>query len=116
MALSPNQTVRKISAKISAEEIALAKDYIQNAVHSHCNSNPDKEFSVRTLFGGDNKDWTDTPLQCIYDYHKYVRMSKDPAEDAAKDVGWLLKSVLSIDARNFEYAGKNTGNMYKMKQ
>ena len=114
MIVKTNQTVRNISAKIPVVNIELAKAYIQGAVHSHCNCNADKEFSVRILFGGDNRDWGNTPLQCIYDYHKYVRMSKNPAEDAAKDVGWLFKSVLISDARMFEYVDKNTGSVYKM--
>ena len=87
MIVKTNQTVRKISAKIQVVNIELAKAYIQGAVHSHCNNNASKEISVRILFGGDNKNWGNTPLQCIYDYHRYVRMSKKPVDDAAKDVG-----------------------------
>lgn len=113
MIINANQTVRTISAKIPPENIELAKAYIQDAVHSHCNNNADKEFSVRILFGGDNKDWADTPLQCIYDYHK-SNGSEHPADDAAKDVGWLFKSVLIDDKRTFECVGKDTGNIYKM--
>ena len=52
-----SQTVRKVSAKIPETEIALAKAYIQGAVHAHCSSNPASELSVRILFGGDNRDW-----------------------------------------------------------
>ena len=114
MIIKTNQTVRNITAKIPVVNIELAKAYIQGAVHSHCNNNVGKEFSVRILFGGDNKNWANTPLQCIYDYHKYVRMSENPAEDAAKDVGWLFKGVLIGDERTYEYVGKDTGSIYKM--
>lgn len=116
MIIKTNQTVRNLTAKIPAVNIELAKAYIQGAIHSHCNSNADKEFSVRILFGGDNKNWANTPLQCIYDYHRYVRTSKNPAEDAAKDVGWLFKSLLISDERTFEYVGKDTGSIYIMSQ
>ena len=115
MITKTNQTVRKISAKLPVVNLELAKAYIQGAVHSHCNNNADKEFSVRILFGGDNRNWADTPLQCIYDYHRYVRLSKKPYDDAAKDVGWLFKSVLIGDIRTFEYVGKDTGSIYKMR-
>lgn len=111
-----SQTVRHISAKIPETEIALAKAYIQGAVHSHCNNNSVMEFSVRILFGRDNRDCGNTPLQAIYEYHKDIKKAKDPAGDAAKDVGWLLKAVLTEDARTFEYVGKDTGGIYKMRQ
>ena len=114
MITKTNQTVRKITARISRVDIELTKAYIQGAVHSHCNNNADEEFSVRILFGGDNKNWTNTPLQCIYDYHKYIGKTKDPADAAAKDVGWLFKSVLIDDVRVFEYVGKDTGSIYKL--
>lgn len=116
MLVNANPTNRQISAKISATEIELAKAYIQCAVHSHCNNNPDKELSVRILFGGDNRDWGNTPLQCIYEYHKHVKAANDPAGDAAKDVGWLFKTVLVEDVRTFEYVGKDTGSIYRMRQ
>lgn len=116
MIINTNQTVRNITAKIPTVNIEFAKAYIQGAVHSHCNNNAGKEFSVRILFGGDNKNWANTPLQCIYDYHRHMRRSENAAEDAAKDVGWLLKSVLISDVRTFEYVGKDTGSIYKLIQ
>ena len=116
MIVNTNNTIRRISAKISIVDTELAKAYIQGAVHSHCNNNPNKEISVRILFGGDNKDWGGTPLQCIYEYHKYIKMAKRPAEDAAKDVGWLFKAILNDDERTFEYAGKDTGSIYKLRK
>lgn len=111
-----SQTVRHISAKIPEAEIQLAKAYIQGAVHNHCSNDPASELSVRILFGGDNRDWGNTPLQAIYEYYKDIKKAKDPAGDAAKDVGWLLKAVLTEDARTFEYVGKDTGGIYKMRQ
>lgn len=110
-----NETVRTIATSIPEEKIALAKAYIQGAVHSHCNNSPDKELSVRILFGGDNRDWTDTPLQCVYDYY-CKKGAEHPGEDAAKYIGWLFKSVLISDLRTFEYVGKTTGSLYKLKQ
>ncbi|MBR1811269.1 MAG: hypothetical protein IJ766_06440 [Clostridia bacterium] len=110
MIIHKNQTVNNISAKISVTDIEVAKAYIQGAVHSHCNTSPDKPLSVRFLFGGDNRDWADTPLQIIYDYHKCMQ-AVNPAEQAAKDVGWLFKQVLKDDSRTFEYVGKDTGSI-----
>lgn len=85
-----------MSAKISAVETVLAKKYLQGAVHSFCKNNPGKAFSLRDLVGGENKDWGETPLQPIYDYHLSSGKSKAAARrQAAIDAGWLLKAVLA---------------------
>lgn len=112
MMVDSNTKLRAISAKISKEELALAKAYIQGAVHGHCNNSADKALSVRILFGGDNRDWGGTPLQCIYNYHEQSG-SDNPVKVAAQDVGWLLKCVLKEDARTFKYVGESTGSEYK---
>ena len=112
--LSNDNMVRKISAESSEVEVKLAKAYIQGAVHSYCSNNTNnRKLSVRILFGGNNGNWENTPLQCIYDYHKDIKQSKNPANDAAKDVGWLFKSVLLSDKRTFKHIGKDTGNIYE---
>lgn len=96
-----DEKVYAISAKLTPVDIEFAKAYIKGAVHSFCENNPNEYFSVQRLFGGGNGDWTDTPLQRIYEYHKYINPKSDPAERAAIDVGWLLKAVLSDDCRTF---------------
>ena len=75
----------------------------KGAVHSFCNNNKDSELSVRILFGGDNSNWANTPLQCIYEYYKYIVCSKKPEKQASIDVGWLFKEVLNDDTRIFKY-------------
>lgn len=98
MLKNPNSTIRSISADILAVDTEVAKVYIKGAVHCFCKNNPNEKFSARTLFGGENKDWNDTPLQKIYDY--YVKKGvNDAVNRAAVDVGWLLKSVLSEDKK-----------------
>ncbi len=102
----------KISAKISVADVECAKAYIQGAVHSHCNNAADSPLSVRILFGGDNGDWNGTPLQWIYNYHKYIGKSTDPNKQAAIDVGRLLKIILQEDVRDFQYVGEDSGKKY----
>ncbi len=104
---------RRISAKITDRELELARAYIKGALHYHRNVNPRMEFSVRIAFGGGNRDWHNTPLQCIYDFY-VCRNVKDPENRAAKDVGWLLKQILAEDSHAFAIVGKDTGNIYKM--
>ncbi len=104
-----------ISAKISASEISTAKTYISDAVDDFCLANGNKaSFSVRILFGGENRDWTDTPLQCIYEYHLNAG-KKDPVRRAAIDVGHLLKGILVSDKETYVFDGKDTGQRYRLK-
>lgn len=87
---------QRTSAKLSAEELKLAKRYLQGAVHSFCKNNPGEAFSLRDLVGGENKDWGETPLQPIYNYHISLGKTEEKAKkQAAIDAGWLLKSVLA---------------------
>lgn len=93
-----NCRIRQISAKLFPKEMELAKRYLQGAVHSFCKNNPEIAFSLRDLVGGENKDWGETPLQAIYDYHISLGKTKEKAKkQAAIDAGWLLKSVLAED-------------------
>ena len=112
MFIRDNSTIRTISAKLSPQEIELAKAYIQGAVHSFCKNCPDQEFSGRILFGGENGDWHGTPLQRIYEWHCEASTS-DPKKQAAVDVGWLLKAVLNEDVRTFVQTEKDTGWRYQ---
>lgn len=94
--------VSAISANIPAVDIEIIKIYIQGAVYSFCKNNPNSWFSVRTLFGGENTDWSNTPLNKIYNYH-IKEQSNNPLQSSAIDVGRLLKSVLADDkTRVFE--------------
>ena len=87
---------KKISVKLSLNEINEIKLYIKGAVDGFSNINNGETFSVRRLFGGDNGNWNGTPLQAIYNY--YVSVGEDNAkEKSAIDVGVLLKQVLSDD-------------------
>lgn len=99
MFTNKNEKIYAISAKLTTVDVEFAKAYIKGAVHSFCNNNPNQRFSVRTLFGGQNSDWSNTPLEKIYQYHRYIAPKSDPAEAAAKDVGWLLKAALKEDKR-----------------
>ena len=52
--------------------------------------------------GGENFFWEGTPLIVLYEKHIALGKSNDSAiEDAAKDLGWLVKSVLSNDKRTY---------------
>lgn len=105
----------RISAKLIPVDIEIIKVYMLGAVNGFCNYNRDSAFSARILFGGNNRDWSDTPMQKIYDY--YIKNGKSyeaAAESAAIDAGRLLKTVLDEDTREFEIVGEDTGKLYKL--
>lgn len=111
MIINNTKQIRRISAK--PKNIANIKKYILDTVNVTCDGN--EVFSVRSLFGGNNRDWNNTPLQEIYNYHISTGKShKKAANRAGIDVGWLLKTVLNDDARTFEIVGKDTGTLYKL--
>ena len=95
MFIEKESYIRQLSAKLSDEQTDLAKKYLQGAVHSFCKNNHGEPFSLRDLVGGENKDWGETPLQAIYDYHiSKGKAHKEAKRQAAIDAGFLLKTVL----------------------
>jgi len=91
---------RAITAKIGKNEQQRIKDFIQGAVYCFCKNCPNQTFSASSLFGGENYDWSGTPLIALYDWHESV--NGDPVEMAGKDLGWLLLDVIIEDSRIFE--------------
>lgn len=65
MSILNSSVSKKISVKLSLNEINEIKLYIKGAVDGFCNINNGETFSVRRLFGGDNGNWNGTPLQAI---------------------------------------------------
>jgi len=103
---------------------AESRAFIQGAVYCWCKNKPGDVFAVRDLFGGDNTDWGGTPLQTIYGYwsssyrEQHPELSDDEihdkaADQAAKDVGWLVKSVLQDDRREFESSDAGMAKGYR---
>lgn len=115
MIINNTKQIRRISAKLIPVDEEIIKVYMFGAVDAFCNVKPDEPFSARILFGGNNRNWNGTPMQKLYDYQLKEGKTYDEAFDlAAKDAGWLLKTVLNDDARIFEIVGKDTGTLYKL--
>lgn len=108
--------VYNISAALTCNERKAAIKYIQEAVEEHCRLYPRSPFSVRILFGGEKRNWEDTPLQRIYDH--YIDNGRTPekaARAAAIDVGRLMKKIIEESLDTYEYAGRDTGNKFVRK-
>lgn len=102
MALITPSEVREVYG-IADHERELIKAYLQGAVYSWVKNRSGEQFAARDLVGGENYEWQGTPLIVLYEKHINLGKINDAAiEDAAKDLGWLLKAVLSADKRNFE--------------
>ena len=106
MALIQSSEIRDVLG-ISDEEKSLIKAYLQGAVYTWVKNRKDEWFAARDLVGGENFEWSGTPLIVLYEKHINKGKPSDEAIiGAAKDLGWLLKSVLNDDKRHFE-VGKN---------
>lgn len=76
-------------------------------------------FAVSDLVGGRFTDWSHTPLDYIYQYHKNRKDCRNPEGEAGKDVGRIFKFIMASDKyRKYEIAGivqrKYPSNLYKL--
>ena len=51
--------------------------------------------------GGENFEWTGTPLYTLWEKHKKLG-ADNPVKSAGIDAGWILKKVILNDKRKFE--------------
>lgn len=109
-----NQELREVSG-LTDEQKALIDAFIQGAVYCWAkNQKRPAEFAVRDLVGGENADWTGTPLQALYDKHRNAGKDHDGAFSAAAiDLGWLVKAALARDSREFEVTSTGRPNTYR---
>ena len=118
-----DQPANAISS-LPESDLPKARAFIQGAVYCWCKNKPGEVFAVRDLFGRENTDWGGTPLQTIYDHWSSSYREQNPelsddelhekaADQAAKDVGWLVKSVLQNDRREFESSDAGMAKGYK---
>ena len=93
--------------------------FLKGAVYQYIADNPDKDFCIRSLLGGHNKNWENTPLQYLYEYHLRNGKSENEAFNcSAIDAGWLLKEVLKGDSRYLFDNSKETfwARLYSVKK
>lgn len=103
-----NITIRKVHG-VEDADLYKIKSFLQGAVYSWCITCKDQWFCVRDFIGGDNYYWEHYPLGVLYSRHIDAGHDHDYAFDqAAKDAGKILKSVLKEDSRVFETEGGYT--------
>ena len=98
-----NRRVVKVHG-LDQSDLVRIKDFLQGAVYSWCNTHQKGEwFCASDLIGGGNSSWDHCPLEVLYRRHIRDGYDHDYAFDqAAKDAGKILKSVLDQDQRVFE--------------
>lgn len=114
MAIIPESELREPSV-VEDDERELIDAFMQGAIYSWVKNRPNEPFAVRDLIGGINTNWSQTPLQILYDRHFKSKKNDNEAFDAAaKDLGWIVKTLLSKDRRLFEVDNSGYVNTYKM--
>lgn len=102
MTLLTSSEIRNVQG-LSDNERHLIRAFVQGAVYCWVKNRKGEWFAIRDLVGGENTDWTGTPLKPLYVKHRNSGKDADEAfEAAAKDIGWIAKSVLAEDQRTFE--------------
>jgi hypothetical protein len=106
MSLTPlNKREKKVTI-VKGCELERIEYFLLGAVYcwnNNCKTDKGepRKFAARDLVGGVNKDWEGTPLLVLSREHKgKARASKKTAEqEAGKDLGWILYTVLKEDKR-----------------
>ena len=80
-------------------------DFLLGSVYCWCKTKKDVPFNLQLLLGGENKDWTGTPLLFLFErlLNRDRSNGNEAYEQAAKDAGRLLKELLANNEfRSFE--------------
>jgi hypothetical protein len=113
MAIKPESELRDVHG-IDNNQKTLIKAYMQGAIYSWVKNRKGESFAVRDLVGGENYNWEGTPLFVLWE--KQIKLGKkgdDATTDAAKDLGWLTKTVLAEDKRTFMVEKAGMVNSYR---
>jgi hypothetical protein len=114
MALIDNETRLRYKFGIKDNELYSIKCFLQGAVYCWVKNKEGAFFAARDLMGGKNFDWKGTPLFCLY--QKHIAMGKDnesAIDEAGRDLGWILKTVLHEDKRSFKVQDNGRANGYQ---
>ncbi len=113
MALSPPSKLRDVHGIDDAQK-RLIKAFMHGAVYCWVKNRKAEPFAVRDLMGGENYHWQGTPLYALYQKHRDAGKDNDSAvEAAARDLGWLVKTVLAEDKRTFEASKSGLVSSYR---
>lgn len=102
MIIGDNTIVKEVHG-LKPSDMQRIRNFLQGAVYCWCKNREGEKFTARDLLGGANFDWEHYPLGVLYFRYIDEGQSEEYAfEQASKDAGHILKSVLADDARTFE--------------
>ncbi|MFA6102818.1 MAG: hypothetical protein WC721_11570 [Victivallaceae bacterium] len=111
--LLPKSELRSVRGIQDIEKATICA-FMQGAIYCWIKNRPGEWFAIRDLMGGENFEWNGTPLYALYQKHIDDGKDNDTAiVSAAKDLGWLVKTVLNNDRRTFESGKSGLVNVYR---
>lgn len=91
---------------LSTSQKGELENYIRALIQGYTQGNSEP-FTVSDLVGGSFSNWSDSPLDYIYQYHKNIREEKSAQDEAGKDMGRLFKYIMVNDkSRTYRMAGR----------
>jgi hypothetical protein len=113
MPIQPPSTLRNVTG-LTEDQLVRARDFLHGAVYCWVKNRSGEQFALRDLMGGENFEWLGTPLYPLFEKHSSRGKDDDTAiAEAAKDAGWLLKTVLSEDRRTFTQGDAGMANGFR---
>lgn len=113
MIINDNSKVIESISGISGLELQGIKLFLQGAVYCWVKNRKNEVFALRDLVGGENTDWSETPLEALYQKHILLKKDVESANKVAgQEAGQVLKLVLKNDSRKFELSDAGLSNGY----
>jgi hypothetical protein len=115
MLINDKSKIQKNISGIHKYDMELIKAFLQGAVYCWIkNKKEGRIFALRSLVGGENSNWINTPLEPLYEKHRKMGKDKKTANKVAgQDAGKILKLVLHKDKRKFKVSDAGLTNGYK---
>lgn len=86
--------VRSYESMSDGQKVEL-DNFIRGSIQGYLAANP--KFTVADIVGGKFTNWSGTPLDYIYQYHKQRTDINNPEAIAGQDIGRIYKNVMSKD-------------------
>lgn len=103
MSLVKSIVIREVRV-IKGANKTKAIAYIQQQVDSYAMKHRGQWFSAQNIFGGKNRNWGGTPIQCLYDYYRNVRHYPDQKAQscAGMTLGWLMACAIDQSSQLYD--------------
>lgn len=92
------------SGLIDNEQAIAIEEHFTRLYNVFLNQSQDTAFTLRDVMGGNNRDWSKSPMQIVYE--KYLREYNDEKiayKRSARDAGWFLMLAVHNDSRKFTF-------------